>query len=285
MKNTKYSGRLWRMMSRSLLALVLLPLSALGEITFPDSTYTNLDYGLYWFGYSQAQKAQPGQSNPYYSNNKPTVIYIHGWQNGSVQNKSRETLDRRGSGGPNQDLAHHWLDRGWNVGVLYWNQFADESEVKDAEAKIHVANGPRSMRWKSLNNGYQSGPGQSVTDLLYAAIHDNMQNFSNSHFRLAGHSLGNQLALSIGVRLKDAVNQGSLNANLRPDRIALLDPFYSNGSKSYLNGQWTGEKSQRIRQLTDSQRCQNRGLSLLSCHRYPIRRRCQYGTDGRDSLR
>ncbi|WP_346993387.1 hypothetical protein [Alteromonas gracilis] len=231
---------LWTML------LTLFSFHVKAEITFPNSVYSSLDYGLYWFDYNDAKKAIAGQSNPYYSSNKKTVIYIHGWQNGSVTNRTRETLNRNRVGGPNQDLAWYWLDRGYNVGILYWNQFADESEVKDAEAKIHATNGPRGMRWKSSNGSYSSGPNQSVTQLLYTSLLNGLPNFTGSELRIAGHSLGNQLALTISGKLNTAVNQGSLSGAYRPDRIALLDPFYSIGSKSYLNNQWTGERSKAL---------------------------------------
>lgn len=233
----KRHALLWTML------LTLFSLHAKAEITFPNAVYSNLDYGLYWFDYNDARKATPGQTNPYYSSNKKTVIYIHGWQNGSVTNRNRETLNRNRAGGPNQDLAWYWLDRGYNVGILYWNQFADEREVKDAEAKIHATNGPRGMRWKSSNGNYSSGPNQSVTQLLYTSLVNGLPGFTGSELRIAGHSLGNQLALTISDKLNTAVNQGNLSGAYRPDRIALLDPFYSIGAKSYLNNQWTGERS------------------------------------------
>ena len=214
--------------------------NSFAEITFPATTFQQLDYGLYWFDYAQAEKAEPGILNNYYSPEKPTVIYIHGWQNGSVEDQRRETFNRSIKDGPNEDLSQYWLDHGYNVGILYWNQFADESEVKDAEAKIYSTQGPRNMRWKSLDGNYQSGPNKNVSQLLFESIRDNMQDFANEHFRIAGHSLGNQIAIEVSKKLNDAVNNG-LNANLLPDRVALLDPFYSQGEKGYLNDQWTGE--------------------------------------------
>jgi len=241
-------------------ALAVSAFSAQAEVTFPNSTFQNLDYGLYWFGYNQAQKAVPNQANPHYDSWRKTVIFIHGWQNGSVDNKRRETLDRRSSGGPAMDLSQFWLDRGYNVGVLYWNQFADESEVKDAEAKIYSATARKGMRWKKLNSGYQSGPNQNVTQLLTQSLLDNMQGFTGSELRLAGHSLGNQLALSIGHALRN-----NSNANLRPDRIALLDPFSSNYSKSYLGGKWTGEVSREYAATLKSQ-----GVAIESYRSSPV---------------
>ncbi|WP_374326081.1 hypothetical protein [Aquipseudomonas alcaligenes] len=52
---------------RKLFLLCLLCLSSLVHAApgvFPDSTFNNLDYGLYWFGQGDTwQKAVPGQSN------------------------------------------------------------------------------------------------------------------------------------------------------------------------------------------------------------------------------
>lgn len=241
-------------------AAALWSMTANAEVTFPNSTFENLDYGLYWFGYNQAQKANPGQANPYYNKNKKTVIYIHGWQNGSTNNKTRETLDRRRSGGPAEDLSQYWLDRGYNVGVLYWNQFADESEVKDAEAKIYSTSGPRGMRWKSLSRGYQNGPNKSVGTLLTDSIKANMGDFNGSEMRIAGHSLGNQLALVVAYNLRN-----HSNANLRADRVALLDPFSSNGSKSYLGGDWTGDRSR-----TYAAALKSKGVAIESYRSSPV---------------
>ncbi|MBS7691776.1 hypothetical protein I0E98_20590 [Pseudomonas lalucatii] len=209
---------------------------------FPDSTFNNLDHGLYWFGYGDSwQKAQPGYSNAYYSPGKPTVIYIHGWQNGSSVSKNRETFNRLDAGGPNLDLAHAWLAAGYNVGILYWNQFADEGEVKDAEAKIWTATGPRAMRWRNASGVYSNGPSQSVGDLLFQSYKDNLAGYSGNNIRLLGHSLGNQLAIVLTKKISDAVSAGTVSSKLLPKRVALLDPFYSNQGKSYLGNKWTGE--------------------------------------------
>lgn len=101
---------------RQLLLSCLLCLCGLAQAAtgvFPDSTFNNLDHGLYWFGYGDTwQKAVPGQSNAYYNASKPTLIYVHGWQNGSTQKKNRETFNRKDAGGPDLDLAYAWLAAG-----------------------------------------------------------------------------------------------------------------------------------------------------------------------------
>lgn len=225
-----------------LLVLSFAPLSQAAVGVFPDSTFQNLDHGLYWFGYGDSwQKAVPGQSNAYYVASKPTLIYIHGWQNGSSQAKNRETFNRKDAGGPDLDLAHAWLAAGYNVGVLYWNQFADEGEVKDAEAKIWTASGPRAMRWRNSSGVYSTGPSQSAGDLLFNSYKANLAGYSGSNIRIAGHSLGNQMAIVLTKKISDAVSAGTLNSKLLPKRVALLDPFYSNYAKSYLGNQWVGE--------------------------------------------
>jgi hypothetical protein len=209
---------------------------------FPDSTFQNLDYGLYWFGTGDTwQKAIPGQSNAYYGASKPTVIYIHGWQNGSSQAKNRESFNRKDAGGPDLDLAYAWRLAGYNVGILYWNQFADEGEVKDAEAKIWTATGTRSMRWRNSSGVYATGPTQSAGDLLFASYKDNLAGYTGSDIRLLGHSLGNQMAIVVAKKISDAVTAGTVNSKLLPKRVALLDPFYSKDAKSFLGNKWTGE--------------------------------------------
>ena len=225
-----------------LLVLSFAPLSQAAVGVFPDSTFQNLDHGLYWFGYGDSwQKAVPGQSNAYYVASKPTLIYIHGWQNGSTQKKNRETFNRKDAGGPDLDLANAWLAAGYNVGVLYWNQFADEGEVKDAEAKIWTASGPRAMRWRNSSGVYSNGPTQSASDLLFNSYKANLAGYSGSNIRIAGHSLGNQMAIVLTKKISDAVSAGTVNSKLLPKRVALLDPFYSNNAKSYLGNKWVGE--------------------------------------------
>jgi hypothetical protein len=145
-----------------------------------------------------------------------------------------------------------WKDKGWNVAVFYWNQFADEDEVKDAEAKIWSINGAQGMRY-FLNDGSSSteqSPDKSVGELAFEQISAALVNNISGDIRFAGHSLGNQLAVYTASLINDAVNAGTVSESVMPNRIVLLDPFWSQGSKSYLgdkNGDgsndWVGERS------------------------------------------
>lgn len=53
----------------------------------------------------------------------------------------RETLnwaDNDQEHGLDVDAAGAWIDIGWNVGVYYWNAYADEEFPQDTECKIWV---------------------------------------------------------------------------------------------------------------------------------------------------
>ena len=97
------------------------------------------------------------------------------------------------------------------------------------------------MRWKNSSGVYSTGPSISAGELLFRSYRDNLAGYSGSNIRLLGHSLGNQMAIVIAKKISDAVTAGSMNSNLLPKRVALLDPFYSNNAKSYLGNKWVGE--------------------------------------------
>ncbi|TBR38267.1 hypothetical protein CBF23_012800 [Marinomonas agarivorans] len=234
---------------------------------WPDRVFNNLDYGLYWFGTGDNyQKATPGHSNAYYNKYKKTVIFIHGWQQNSSVNKTREAFDVARQGGPNQNVAEGWLNAGYNVGILYWNQFADEKEVKDAEAKIWSGNGPRQMRWRRADGSYaNASTTNNVTQLLANSLKANMSDFQGAELRITGHSLGNQLALTISDTLRADVQANRITNKLLPKRVALLDPFYSNGGKSYLGNDWTGERARGI-----ADRLISKGIAIEAYRSSPV---------------
>lgn len=208
---------------------------------------TGLDYGLYWFGTGDiSQKYVDGQQNPYYDSTKPTVIFVHGWQKGTTVNNYRSTfnyLHNDASYGVDVDSADAWIQKGWNIGVFYWNQFADEDEVTDAEAKIWSPNESKQMRYRKSDGtySYEFTENKSAGDLFYDTFVQAMAGYQGNNIRIAGHSLGNQMAVKLTKMISDSVDNGILSSNLRPKRVALLDPFWSKNGKSYLNGKTTGE--------------------------------------------
>lgn len=207
----------------------------------------SLDTGIYWFGENnQSEKYVEGQNNSYFDPSKPTVIYIHGWQNRSTKKLHRETFNATSNDSGinlNVNSADYWVKAGWNIGIFYWNQFADEGEVKDAEAKIWTSETSKKLRWRKVDGSYESyaGSEKSVAEIFKNVYGKAMKNFTGSEIRLVGHSLGNQMVTNSSKLIEDSISSGQFSSKLRPNRVALLDPFWSKGEKSYLGGDWTGE--------------------------------------------
>ena len=220
-----------------------------------------LDYGLHWVRapantVELTEKGVDADGNivtsggGFYDDSRPTVIYFHGWQSGSSEdNYSREDFLFEEIG--DKTTARGWKLQGWNVGIFHWGQFADEDEVKDAEAKMWSKNGPKGMRYRLSDGSYSTiqSPDMSVSELAFEQITIALENNTSGNIRFAGHSLGNQLAVNVADMINDGINDGSVSSNLMPNRIELLDPFWSQDGKSYLgdengDGQndWTGER-------------------------------------------
>ena len=191
--------------------------------------YEELDYGLYFYdsepnGWSHwdaigCQKFVPGQENSYFDPSKPTIIWIHGWQNGGVTAKSRPGFHLN-KDGVDKFVHNEWKNRGWNVAIFYWVPLADELLPNDAESKINAAtNNSVDMRWKKSNGDYVTDnmPTLPVAELFAQAYVQLAQSQTNSTIRLAGSSFGGQVALHGAERIK---NNGITPL---PSRIALLD--------------------------------------------------------------
>jgi hypothetical protein len=226
-----------------------------------DYNPNELSYGLYWFGKDKAnQKFVSGELNSYFDPNKPTFIFAHGWQ--PFLSHDLPNFDFDGI-----DTAAAWIDDGWNIGIFVWNQFSDETTgvtseigfpsgeppqgVLHAEAKIWTPYGTMGMRWRDwdslppLGDGYSSPPAgtPSAAELFYETYMAAMTeyDYTGGVIRIAGHSLGNQMAIRLTKLVNDGIAAGEVPAHLRPTRVALLDPYWSPSPRTYLDGQTTGD--------------------------------------------
>jgi pimeloyl-ACP methyl ester carboxylesterase len=227
-----------------LLAIVtIITLGSQWANAFDRSVFDNLDYGIYWYQNKlTSQKATPGVANPYYNNGQPTLIYIHGWQRDKTPLLYRETFDRQSETGLNQDLIAPWKQAGWNAGIFYWNQFGDEPDVKDAEAKIWSINGPKKMRWRKADGSYvDSNIDQTAAQLFVTSYKAALAGYTGNNIRLAGHSLGSQMVVVATKLISDAIDRGEIPANLLPNRVVLLDPAFIGDARPYLNNDTTVE--------------------------------------------
>lgn len=241
------------------------------------------EYGLYWFkNNTDFQKAAPNLDSDYYNPNKKTMIFAHGQQTNAIQSDFFESFNYMKHSMKNhqfpastqRDLAKIWKDKGWNVGVFYWREFADDG-VLEAESKVWSNQGIFGMRMKvknadgSVSNINQHNipaevAGKSVSDLFYDDYVDALANHGNKEIRLVGHSLGNQLVIATGKKISDAVVSGEITENLHPDRIALLDPFYSNNFKPFWFFSTTGKMAAEAAEIM-----RNRG-TLFELYRYSL---------------
>jgi hypothetical protein len=219
--------------------------SALGTSISWSFTTADLDYGFYFLGSDgKMEKYVDGRANSYFDSSRPTVIWIHGWEKDTTANDYyREcAFFFNNQYVPQQNTIGAWRTAGWNVCVFYWGQFSDESEVKDAEAKIWAAeNGRQGMRYRCADGTYKSYLNNTinVTDMAYA-IYVKMFSGYAKEIRVLGHSLGNQLATTLCKTVSDKISAGTIASSYMPARLALLDPFWGKNAASYLSNQWTG---------------------------------------------
>ncbi len=206
-----------------------------------------LDYGLTWFGTDGSfQKATEGKPNRYFDAAKPTIIFIHGWMPNQVGEPHTFMVDFPA---PDQDstytmdLAAPWVDADWNIGIFYWHPFSDEDLVWVAEDKIWRPDEDAGMRFRDADGNYHTEgmPSVCVSELLLEDYLAAMADFTGTEIRIAGHSLGNQLAVNLTAELVKMAETGDIFENLLPTRVALLDPFWSPFPKSYLGELETGE--------------------------------------------
>ena len=132
-----------------------------------------------------------------------------------------------------------WLERGYNVGVFYWNQFSDEPRVTDAENKIYYTQALKKMRWARQNSdgtvSYVNNPAHRDRCVAQRLLEEykkylGMMPYASGqpHVHIVGHSLGSQLSLEFYRRLilqrPDCIH---------PAKITLLDPYFSFEKKDF----------------------------------------------------
>lgn len=209
-----------------------------------------LSYGLYWFGANgECEKYMEGRTNRFYDKSKPVVLYAHGWESTTSSNdywiEQPYLINDKYS---SVDTGVFWRNKGYNTGGFVWGQFSDEDGVTDAEDKIWTGNnGKKNMRYRMKDNSYKDystakGVGELLFDKYKSALADN----TSGEIRLVGHSLGNQVVTRLTELAMSGYELGTSPKKLIPSRVALLDPFWSKESKSYLGNIWTGEKCRTI---------------------------------------
>ncbi|PHQ82522.1 MAG: hypothetical protein COB66_00005, partial [Coxiella sp. (in: Bacteria)] len=190
----------------------------------------------------------------FFDPNKPTLLFIHGDQPTLTAKRKRIDFCYSYLLANNKQLAvintaNGW--KGWNVGMFYWNQFADDVQGKGIsdfvraitwpEMKIYSSKNKAGMRWAYLDSkghsqfcyrgkknciglpldshGYQ----QSVRQLAYEAYINAFPKGYNQRIRISGQSLGTQLAVQLTGYISN-------NHHVpQPSQLILLDPYFTPG--------------------------------------------------------
>ncbi len=210
---------------------------------------TDLDYGIYFLGSAgEMEKWVSGRVNSYFDQTKPTVLWIHGWQPAAVFMDYRlENCFFFNTKYLKQiNTIETWRNAGWNVAIFYWSQFADEIEVKNAQAKLYQSdNNRRDMRY-AYRNGLRvsyriyNKNNKNMTELVYENYQQVFAGYQKE-IRLLGHSLGNQLATTLAKKISDQIAAKVIPRSYMPQRLVLLDPFWGKGKEACVGGRWIGE--------------------------------------------
>lgn len=214
------------------------------------------DYGIYWFkadgstvpqesvmkacNYADA-KCRIAEKN-YFDPNKPTIIFIHGWVPFSVKTKGRidfcyQYTLAKDAKSPVYNTLAQW--KGYNVGIFYWNQFADEFQwifpekaITEVEGKIYGVHGAHFMQWKYLDKDGNEHtcssedkdcltPKKSIIDLAFDSYQQALPKDYHQPIRITGQSLGTQVAIQLTAKIMQ-------NPTLpQPTVLILMDPFFS----------------------------------------------------------
>jgi hypothetical protein len=221
-----------------------------------QALYQNFNMGLTWYGYNNnyqkqvftANSAHQPLSNVYFDPSKSrTLIVVHGWLPGSSKKQTRLDFDAEKLQGPPgaTDMARLWRKSGWNVGMFYWNQLADEPPKKAldlvnamirAETKIWSIHGPEGMRYHAADGHYYDSGLQTSVARVFADQYEHRFKGYHGSIRLVGESLGTQLVIHAAALIDQDIAAGLVSPHLLPTQIVLLDPALSKRRESFLQG-------------------------------------------------
>ena len=252
MKLKKLSILLLGVIIATSMAVSVSGISALAYDTTPEDwgaeTFSELNYGIYW--YDGSDSIVPTKD---YAINKdaPTIIYTHGWkpygesgirEDLSVKSNTDKALSDYGySAYPYNKKYYQELRKlGYNVGVFYWQQFADENKPAlkpSIDMKVWSHNTSMGMQYVTYAEGSKNGvitkpsdptnPTESVAVLYGKAIKESLGSDYNGKLHLVGHSVGGQLTAAVSEYLCYEYDDEKIESNLLPERVTLIDPFMS----------------------------------------------------------
>lgn len=213
--------------------------------------FNKLDTGIYW--YTDADNDVP-TSDYEVKKDKPTIVFTHGWKPQGQSNvreglsiKSSTVSAVAGKGFEEYkydgEFYRYYLEKGYNVGVFYWNQLADAEGNPDVllpsfsvDSKIWISENGENMSYITYDSedatvgtktdkNDPSNPKKSVAVLFGESLVNALGNDFSGTLQIAGHSMGGQLALAVSEYLCVRYDKKEIGENLLPDRVTLIDPY------------------------------------------------------------
>lgn len=163
------------------------------------------------------------------------------------------------------DLGKYWRDNGYNVFYFHWEMFADYygdgsgADTTNAPFEIQervwtTDNGVQAAYMRD-GQAHSTEPGEAVNGSvaeLFAADYLRMANAVKAVYpdygkakhdvRIAGHSMGGVLTVGAGLLLNLIAEKGGLEQGFVPNRLALMDSYLGDSSKSDYTISWSGKK-------------------------------------------
>lgn len=130
-------------------------------------------------------------------------------------------------------VSHLWYRQGWNIGVFHYENFADDSRA-NVTNKIYNSS---SMTYVNVDGEVVTkAPDFNLTEafisqLLKSTTSDALALGSGKYIqelRFIGNGVGASLAVSAGEYLDYLYENGAVGVGYLPDRIDLIDPYFSN---------------------------------------------------------
>lgn len=260
------------------------------EVYFDTDTYPDMEeMGLFWTRWDAETEsiiqvaADSEEGASLIDPSKPTIINVHGVLMDGHEKPERFYLNSKIANPDEFDLEteevsmlYLWMREGWNVGTFHYNRFASEGIRPDfIESKIwsgeSIQGETRGMRYRHANGSYSA---QDITEYSLAehfaaeyirAMNLLSDDMGKEEIRVAGHSMGGQVATASLFLLTELADAGQLPFEQLPNRFALLDPYFSTFIESGNSSLYMGPKTIKIRWSGKTITDNSTGITMLEC--------------------
>ncbi len=215
------------------------------EVKFDEEKYPLLaNQGLFWVKWDETLgeyikiDADTAEGAALVDPSKPTIINIHGMLVSGYYDEEMYWLpehcissEELGYEIPVQ-MFKFWFDKGYNVGMYSYQKFAAESiGYHFIEEKMWSTEGKVGIRFATPENKFVEDVSPYCLSEHFAADYIRAmrllpESFGEQEIRFAAHSMGGELVTGGTFLLTELAEDGQIDPNKLPDRIAMEDTFF-----------------------------------------------------------